>query len=142
MRENAKLLVINLLAGIGTPPLSESGAEKACGLPPGTVAMWRREDIAFADELAAAFERGTDELEDRAVARGYAESDRLLERVLEARRPTRWKKDGLDTGAGNKPVSEMTIAELDAFIAEGKRQEALLARALDITPAPGAPVKE
>lgn len=90
---------------------SISGACEEAEIARSTFAKWRREDKDFADEVEDALAAGTEALEDEAVRRGkngyrkavYHQgevvgyerrySDRMLEVMLEARNPSKFRKN-------------------------------------------------
>lgn len=82
-----KALIIDLVA---EESLSYSGAAKRAGVDRVTLWRWRKSDPVFAENLAAAYDEGTDALKDTAVKRGKAESDFLLIRSIMGRDPS-WR---------------------------------------------------
>lgn len=113
--------------------MSDTGAADKEGVKPSMFEGWKKEDPVFEQELIDAFKRGTNSLHDVAVTRAKDGSDRLIEFLLVGRDRDRFGKDG-STAPGTKPLSQMTIGELEARIAEARALAAKESAMLDITP--------
>lgn len=89
----------------------------------------RREDAKFAAEWDAAESRTTELLEETAFERAINGSDRLMEFLLKARRPKRYREHARVEGEADEEVSEAVNDEIEGLLAEVDRLRDRLADA-------------
>lgn len=68
-------------------------AAKLLGMTRQNVYLWTQNDPAFAELFNDALEAGTDNLEERAYVRAMDTSDRMMELLLKARRPEKYREN-------------------------------------------------
>lgn len=97
---------------------SESRAAREAGHTLKFFRTWRKEDQAFSDDWDEAIEAGTDLLEDKARDRAMRESDGLMQFLLKARRPEKYRERSSVEHSGQVDLSgarEKLAAKLNAL---------------------------
>ena len=96
---------------------SIAAAASAAGVGRRTVYGWRENDPAFAAGWDEAFEVGSDYLEDLALQRAEAGSERLLLALLRARRPGRFARTVVEHDGSLEVVIQNAKETLHAKLA-------------------------
>jgi hypothetical protein len=118
-----------IVHAVGNGQAEETSAE-CNGVDQRTLERWKREDGDFAADLTQAFALGTARLVDASYYRAMTESDRLAEKMLGWRDPGRFGEKGVG-GSGTKPLSQMTLAEIEAHISGLREQQRAAANTID-----------
>ena len=105
-------------------------AAAAAGMGRSAAFAWKREDHEFAAAWEAAYEDGTDHLEDVAQSRAEGASDTLLIFLLKGRRPNKYRERIEHTGKDGGPIetkSEIELGRRVAFVLTKAMRERLAA---------------
>ena len=81
-------------------------AARLIGTTKQNIYRWVQTDPVFADLFQEALDAGTDNLEEKAYDRAMDTSDRMMELLLRARRPDKYRES-------YKPDAELTLADSD-----------------------------
>lgn len=110
--------------------LSPSAAAKSAGLRLSELKLLAQEDEAFAKDITDAYDQGSDYLEDLALVRAH-ESDTVLLKLLEARRPEKFSNKRL-VNAGVKIVINSLSSKPDEQIQSGSTQIQIEGQAVEV----------
>jgi hypothetical protein len=110
-KKDAKKLIF--LRELGQGWSVTKAAELAGVAATSTVYAWRDEDPDFAKEWEAAYNSGTDRLEDNALERAKTDSDVLMIFTLKGRRPEKWR-DNTEAGGGGRVINVVVNINRDS----------------------------
>lgn len=103
------------------------------------VLQWRADDAAFARDYDDALEYGTENLEERAYSRAMDNSDRMMELLLKARRPSIYRDNiKLDTELSVAPADLDRLGQqiVSSLLKAAQQRQAQLAAAPSDTVTP------
>jgi len=105
---------------------SESAAARNAGGTVGQFKKWRKEDENFDRDCTDAIEAGTDFIEDIATDRAMKKSDVLMVKILEARRPDKYRRSnaaGVEVNINVEGSKAKLLNRLARLRDQGKEQE-------------------